>query len=505
MDRRGLTEWLTSAHQKAAHPAPHRPPLRLARRSAPLGAAGRLGGEVAAARAPGRVVRSATRLTAGPPPAAAAPAAPEPSSAGSRARRRPPLLRPRRPRRPRPPQGDPGGHVRLAGGVDPGGRRRQGGRDVGAPGRGRRPAREAPAQPRRAHPRGSGDAVTPSRRRSPEPSIAGRARRRRRRWRGARRAEVASRTCPSARSRSTCPTLPPDPSELSIPPMPGLGTAASEPAPKPAGGSRIGRAPAGSAHSTPAPDGPKAPPAPPSIMRTAATPARPEADPHPAAPSALRLRRRPRPSGRPAPSCLRRRPPRAPAAPRVRLLRRRLALAAPSRFRRRLRRLAPPAARPALRLFRRRLGLFGVPRRLPASSGGPSGGASGPVSSGGASGGPRRPAASGVRLVARHPPRSVRLLELLRSGSSGRSRARFLQRLLGFFLRGQQAGRPREDADAVEAAGPGAGSRSCAPEAAARGPHRRVAQARSPPARTRRRMSSCPPSGSASSAARSMP
>src|SRR4051794_41705228 len=60
-------------------PRPHRPPLRLARRSAPLGAAGRLGGEVAAARTPGRVVRSATRLTAGPPPA---PAAPEPSSAG---------------------------------------------------------------------------------------------------------------------------------------------------------------------------------------------------------------------------------------------------------------------------------------------------------------------------------------------------------------------------------------------------------------------------------------
>src|SRR6188472_1743314 len=48
-------------------PRPHRPPLRLARRSAPLGAAGRLGGEVAAAR-----------LTAGPPPA---PPAPEPSSA----------------------------------------------------------------------------------------------------------------------------------------------------------------------------------------------------------------------------------------------------------------------------------------------------------------------------------------------------------------------------------------------------------------------------------------
>src|SRR3954468_13142938 len=60
-------------------PRPHRPPLRLARRSAPLGAAGRRGGEVAAARTPGRVVRSATRLTAGPPPA---PAAPEPSSAG---------------------------------------------------------------------------------------------------------------------------------------------------------------------------------------------------------------------------------------------------------------------------------------------------------------------------------------------------------------------------------------------------------------------------------------
>ena len=43
--------------------------------------------------------------------------------------------------------------------------------------------------------------------------------------------------------------------------------AARRRAPTPAGGSRIGRAPAGSAHSTPAPDGPKAPPAPPSTPR----------------------------------------------------------------------------------------------------------------------------------------------------------------------------------------------------------------------------------------------
>src|SRR5436190_10362518 len=67
---------------EGGRPRPHRPPLRLARRSAPLGAAGRLGGEVAAARAPGRVLRSATRLTARPAAPPPAPAAPERPSTG---------------------------------------------------------------------------------------------------------------------------------------------------------------------------------------------------------------------------------------------------------------------------------------------------------------------------------------------------------------------------------------------------------------------------------------
>src|SRR3954454_21546922 len=63
-------------------PRPHRPPLRLARRSAPLGAAGRLGGEVAAARVPGRVLRSANRLTARPAAPPPAPAEPQRPSTG---------------------------------------------------------------------------------------------------------------------------------------------------------------------------------------------------------------------------------------------------------------------------------------------------------------------------------------------------------------------------------------------------------------------------------------
>src|SRR5512132_3673599 len=56
-------------------PRPARPALRLARRSGRLGAAGRLGNEVASARAPGRIVRAATRLSPGPPAAPPAPAA----------------------------------------------------------------------------------------------------------------------------------------------------------------------------------------------------------------------------------------------------------------------------------------------------------------------------------------------------------------------------------------------------------------------------------------------
>src|SRR5215210_7517804 len=52
-----------------------RPPVRLAPKPA-LGAAARLGGEVAAARAPARVLRAATRLSA-PRPGAATDALPE--------------------------------------------------------------------------------------------------------------------------------------------------------------------------------------------------------------------------------------------------------------------------------------------------------------------------------------------------------------------------------------------------------------------------------------------
>ncbi|MEA2132164.1 MAG: hypothetical protein QOC68_73, partial [Solirubrobacteraceae bacterium] len=55
-----------------------RPAVRLGRKPTRLGAATRLGSEVAGARAPARVLRSATRLTAQPAPA---PAADEPPSA----------------------------------------------------------------------------------------------------------------------------------------------------------------------------------------------------------------------------------------------------------------------------------------------------------------------------------------------------------------------------------------------------------------------------------------
>src|SRR4051812_41777627 len=100
-------------------PRPHRPPLRLGRRSAPLGAAGRLGGEVAAARTPGRVVRSAPRLTAGPPPA---PAAPEPSSAGVARAPAAPAAPSAPAAPPAPPAGIPAGHAPWqAGGVPEGG------------------------------------------------------------------------------------------------------------------------------------------------------------------------------------------------------------------------------------------------------------------------------------------------------------------------------------------------------------------------------------------------
>ena len=49
-----------------------RPPVRVAAKPARLGATGRLGGEVAAARAPARVLRAATRLSAPRPGASAA-------------------------------------------------------------------------------------------------------------------------------------------------------------------------------------------------------------------------------------------------------------------------------------------------------------------------------------------------------------------------------------------------------------------------------------------------
>src|SRR3954451_1354406 len=51
-----------------------RPPVRLAARPARLGATGRLGGEVASARVPARVLRAATRLSAPRPAAASEPA-----------------------------------------------------------------------------------------------------------------------------------------------------------------------------------------------------------------------------------------------------------------------------------------------------------------------------------------------------------------------------------------------------------------------------------------------
>src|SRR3954468_16218335 len=63
-------------------PRASRPTVRLGRMRPRLGAAGRLGGEVAGARAPQRVMRAATRLTA-TPPAPPPPAAEAPPSAFS--------------------------------------------------------------------------------------------------------------------------------------------------------------------------------------------------------------------------------------------------------------------------------------------------------------------------------------------------------------------------------------------------------------------------------------
>src|SRR4051794_31610438 len=63
-------------------PRASRPTVRLGHVRPRLGAAGRLGGEVAGARAPQRVMRAATRLTA-TPPAPPAPAAEAPASAFS--------------------------------------------------------------------------------------------------------------------------------------------------------------------------------------------------------------------------------------------------------------------------------------------------------------------------------------------------------------------------------------------------------------------------------------
>src|SRR3954447_20301280 len=259
-------------------PRPHRPPLRLARRSAPLGAAGRLGGEVAAARTPGRVVRSATRLTARPPPT---PAAPEPASGGVARAPAAPSAPAAPPAPPTPAAGIPAGMCAPQAAWVPGGdadkavemsalpdadvdqraklQRSRGARILEGPATGHaeplpKPESPAPDEPR-APPWVAGEPADPK-------SIP---------------------NLPVGPIQVNVPDVP-DPSELSIPPMPGLGTAASEPTPKPSGGSRIGRAPAGSAHSTPAPDGPKAPPAPPSIMRTAApTPAPTRPTPPPSA------------------------------------------------------------------------------------------------------------------------------------------------------------------------------------------------------------------------------
>src|SRR4051794_3736701 len=63
-------------------PRASRPPVRLGHMRPRLGAAGRLGGEVAGSRSPQRVMRAATRLTA-TPPASPAPAAEAPPSAFS--------------------------------------------------------------------------------------------------------------------------------------------------------------------------------------------------------------------------------------------------------------------------------------------------------------------------------------------------------------------------------------------------------------------------------------
>ena len=126
-----------------------RPPVRLAPKPA-LGATARLGGEVAAARAPGRVLRAATRLS---PPRPGAPSAPAPEQEIARSRGR----------APRPDPGARGlGHAGrdggLARGLDLRGRRPKGDHDVGggdrAGARCEARAREAAAQPRRADRRG---------------------------------------------------------------------------------------------------------------------------------------------------------------------------------------------------------------------------------------------------------------------------------------------------------------------------------------------------------------
>ena len=186
-----------------------RPAVRLGRKPARLGAAGRLGSEVAGARASARVLRSATRLTSAPAPA---PAADEPPSAP--AETSPPPL-------PAAPTGDlPRRRIRLAGGVDLRGRRRAGDRDVRRPRRQRARARRGWTA---AAGRGSSKARPRVRRSRPRP-----------------RRRLHRRSPPAAESST-------------LPPVPGASvTVRPDAAPPARRRARLARAPAGSAQPAPA-------------------------------------------------------------------------------------------------------------------------------------------------------------------------------------------------------------------------------------------------------------
>ena len=250
-----------------------RPPVRLAPKPA-LGATARLGSEVAAARAPGRVLRAATRLS--PPRPGATTSEPAEAIARSVADAPAPPPAPAAERsgrglRPRQWRGHPGRDGGLAGGLDPRGRRREGDRDVG----------DAAVQ----------EAANPG------STQQGGGRSRLQRSRGARIVEGRASGSPEP-APPPAPAVAREAAEPTLPPVPGADVPPSSPSgPR----KRVARSPAGSAHSEPAADTGKPSVQGPSIMRSArppslrggepATPARAAGGERPA-PVKLELRRR---------------------------------------------------------------------------------------------------------------------------------------------------------------------------------------------------------------------